>query len=160
MLEICPAESHAGFQMEAWLAFGARIPLFSATSSKPFRLISLHKMQFQLLWNDILAKKPGVGWVASTKGLTLRLRADKTGFTDGKLCGMSSCRMGKHKSPRMSRSEFIRLKPALESALPENLRVGARGTATLGCARQQQMHALVAQPLRSSAKAGVCVRRH
>lgn len=74
MLEIYPAESSARFRIEGKVGFVTPKSLFSAPPSKPFRLIFLHDVKAQRLWNDILVKKRGVG-VASTKGLTLRWRA-------------------------------------------------------------------------------------
>ncbi|PYU29194.1 MAG: hypothetical protein DMG32_00680 [Acidobacteria bacterium] len=42
-------------------AFAKLSSQFPELSSKPCRLISLRKLKGQLLWNDILAKKPGGG---------------------------------------------------------------------------------------------------
>ena len=73
MLEFCRAERSTQFQIGAKLAFCDRHRLLfigpRRGRSNFFRMISLYIYRTKLLWNDIVAKKPG-GWgVASSEAL-------------------------------------------------------------------------------------------
>ena len=73
MLEFCRAERSTQFQIGAKLPFCDRHrPLFIGPRrgrSNLFRMIFLHIYRTELLWNDIVAKKPGGGGVASSEAL-------------------------------------------------------------------------------------------
>src|SRR5713101_6479868 len=77
MLEFCRAERSTQFQIGAKLPFCDRHRLLfigpRRGRSNLFRMIFLHIYRKELLWNDIVAKKPGGGRVGtSTKILTFR----------------------------------------------------------------------------------------
>src|SRR6266566_4424177 len=96
MLECCRAERSTQFQIGAKLPFCDRHrPLFIGPRrgrSNLFRMISLYIYRMELLWNDIVAKKPGgAGVGASTKTLTFRsCRIEGPCFGRGP-CRMSTC---------------------------------------------------------------------
>ena len=59
MLEFCVAELSGWRWMLGNLSFNEVFDSFNKSLVKLCRMISLHKMRDQLLWNDILVKKVG-----------------------------------------------------------------------------------------------------
>ena len=76
MLEFCRAERSTQFQIGAKLPFCDRHRLLfigpRRGRSNLFRMIFLYIYRTELLWNDIVVKKPGGGVGASTKTLNFR----------------------------------------------------------------------------------------
>jgi hypothetical protein len=71
MLESRAVEPSAEFQIGATLRFRDRRRLLfvelSSVGSKLFRMIFLCSYNTELLWNDIVARKQGVGWAPQLK---------------------------------------------------------------------------------------------